>query len=48
MPNSIVVKLLEDVAALKAQVEGLITYQKWQMGALAAILAAVIGAWIAR
>ena len=48
MPNEIVIQLLKDVAALKAQVEGLITYQRWQMGALAAILAAVIGAWLSR
>lgn len=48
MPNDIVLRLIEDVAMLKAQVRSLITYQKWQMGALAAILAAVLGAWVAR
>lgn len=48
MPTSIVIKLVEDVAKLKAQVANLIWYQKWQMGLLAAILAAVFGTWITR
>ena len=48
MPNDIVMQLIKDVAKLKAQMEGLIMYQKVQMGALVAILAAVIGAWVAR
>lgn len=48
MPNSIVTALLARVAVLEAKVESLIAYQRWQMGFLAAILAAVVGAWVAR
>lgn len=41
-------KFFERLAKLEVRVEGLITYQKWQMGLLAAIIAAVIGAWVTR
>lgn len=48
MPSNIVLQLMKQVAALEAKVEGLIVYQKWQMGALAAIFAAVVGAWMSK
>lgn len=48
MPSDIVVKLMDRIAKLEARVENLMSYQKWQMGALAAILAAVIGGLVSR
>lgn len=41
-------QFFERLARVEAQVEGLISYQKWQLGALAAIFAAVVGAWMSR
>jgi hypothetical protein len=48
MPNSIVVELIRKVAILETKVQELMKYQKWQMGLLTAILAAVFGAWVTR
>lgn len=48
MPNSIVTELIRKVAKLEARVENLFTYQKWQMGLLAAIFVTVLGAWVTR
>ena len=48
MPNNIVVELIRKVAILETKVEELMKYQKWQMGLLTAILAAVFGAWVTR
>lgn len=42
MPNSIVTKLIEEVATLKAQVSDLLTWQKWQMGVLAVVIGGLI------
>jgi hypothetical protein len=44
MPSKIkdVEKFFQEFGELKAKVEGLIDYQKWQMGLLAAILVVVI------
>ncbi len=42
MPSSIAKEFFERLATLEAQVANLMTYQKWQMGILAAILIAVI------
>ena len=36
------------LAVVETKITSLISFQKWQMGALAAILAAVIGAWVSR
>lgn len=41
-------EFFERIAILETKVAALMTYQKWQMGALAAILAAVIGGWVSR
>jgi len=41
MPSSLVIKLLERVAVLEEKVHSLIGYQKWQLGLLSAILAAI-------
>lgn len=48
MPNSVVVELIRKVAILETKVAELMRYQKWQMGLLTAILAAVFGAWMTR
>lgn len=48
MPNNIVVELIRKVAVLETKVQELMKYQKWQMGLLTAILAAVFGAWVTR
>ena len=50
MPNRMedVKKFFERMAILETKVEGLIMYQKVQMGALVAILAAIIGGWVSR
>lgn len=48
MPNGIVIELIKKVAKLEARVENLVSYQKWQMGLLAAIFMAILGTWIAR
>jgi hypothetical protein len=44
MPNSIMAALINRVSIVETKVESLLSYQRWQMGFLAAILAAVIGA----
>lgn len=41
MPNDIVLKLIEDVAKLKVRVDDLMTWQKWQVSLLIAIVAAL-------
>lgn len=38
MPSNIVAQLMRQVSALEARVEALMSYQRWQMGLLAAIL----------
>lgn len=49
MPNGkIAEQFFERLARVETKVEGLVMYQKVQMGALVAILAAVIGAWASR
>ena len=48
MPNSIVIELIKKVAKLEERVESLMSYQKWQMGLLTAILLAVFGAWVTK
>jgi hypothetical protein len=50
MPNKPkdVKEFFERMAILETDVAALMTFQKWQMGALAAILAAVIGGWMSR
>jgi len=48
MPNGIVIELIRKVAKMEARVENLMSYQKWQMGLLAAIFLAVLGTWITR
>jgi hypothetical protein len=48
MPNAIVIELMKEVAVLKSQVKDLMSLQKWQMGMLAMVLAAVVGAWVSR
>lgn len=44
MPSTVkdVKKFFERIAVLETQVSNLMTWQKWQMGILAVILAAVI------
>jgi hypothetical protein len=44
MPSTVkdVRKFFERIAILETQVKELMTWQKWQMGILAAILAAVV------
>ena len=41
-------EFFERLARVETRVEGLILYQKVQIGALTAIFAAVIGAWMRR
>lgn len=48
MPNGIVIELIKKVAKLEARVENLFSYQKWQMGLLAAIFLAILGSWVTR
>jgi hypothetical protein len=48
MPTSIVTQLIAEVAVLKSQVKDLMSLAKWQMGLLAMVLAAVVGAWVSR
>lgn len=48
MPNSVVVELIRKVAILETKVQELMKYQRWQVGLLTAILAAVFGAWVTR
>jgi hypothetical protein len=46
MPNSIITQLISRIVALEIRAESLITYQKWQMGLLAAIFVMSLGALI--
>lgn len=46
MPSDIVIKLMEKVAKLEAQVDSLMSYQKWQVGLLTAILLMAVKAWM--
>jgi len=46
MPSQIVLRLMEEVATLKAQIESLMTYQKWTMALLSAIFMMALGALI--
>ena len=39
-------EFFERIATLEAKVEGLMTYQRWQMGLLAAILLLAVKAWV--
>lgn len=48
MPSDIVTKLIAKVAMLEAKVDGLMTYQKWQMGLLAAILLLAVQSWVSK
>lgn len=50
MPSKLddVKKFFERIAVLEAKVEGLMTYQKWQMGLLAAILLIAVKGWVVR
>lgn len=50
MPNRYkdVKEFFERIATLEAKVEGLMTYQRWQMGLLAAILVLAVKAWITK
>ena len=41
-------KFFERLAVLETKVAALMTWQKWQVAFLTAILAAVIGGWVAR
>ena len=38
MPSDIVLKLIEKVSKLEARVESLMSYQRWQVGLLAALI----------
>ncbi len=46
MPSSIVTRLIEEVATLKAQVASLLNYQKWTMALLSAMFVLLLGAVI--
>lgn len=48
MPSDIVVKLIDRIAKLEARVESLMSYQKWQVGLLTAILLMAVKAWMIR
>lgn len=48
MPSDIVVKLIERVKALEVQMGILMSYQKWQIGLLTAILLMALKAWMVR
>ena len=48
MPSDIVTKLIDRISKLEARVENLMSYQKWQMGLLTAILLIAVKAWVAR
>lgn len=50
MPSKLkdVEKFFERITALEVKVEGLMTYQRWQMGLLAAILLMAVKAWTAK
>ena len=48
MPSDIVVKLIERIAKLEARMESLMSYQKWQVGLLTAILLMAVKAWMVR
>ncbi len=48
MPSDIVVKLIDRIAKLEARVESLMSYQKWQVGLLTAILLMAVKAWMVR
>lgn len=50
MPTKLrdVEKFFERIAVLEAKVEGLVAYQKWQMGLLAAILLMAVKQWSVR
>lgn len=50
MPNKLedVKKFFERIAVLEAKVENLMTYQRWQMGLLAAILLMAVKQWVVR
>ncbi len=48
MPNDIVIKLIERLAKLETKVESLMSYQKWQVGLLTAILLMAVKAWMVR
>lgn len=45
MPSDIVIKLIDRIAKLEARVENLMSYQRWQVGLLTAILLIAVKAW---
>lgn len=48
MPNNIVMDLIKRVIILETKMKLLLSLQKWQMGILAGIFLAVVGAWATR
>lgn len=46
MPSEIVVKLIERISKLETRVENLMSYQRWQVGLLTAILLMAVKAWM--
>jgi hypothetical protein len=48
MPSDIVVKLIDRISKLEARVENLMSYQKWQMGLLTAILLIAVKSWMGK
>lgn len=46
MPNDIVLKMIDRLSKLEARVESLMSYQKWQVGLLTALLLIAVKAWI--
>lgn len=47
MPSSIVLRLMEEVAELKATVASLLLYQKWTMGLIGGLVMAIVGVLVA-
>lgn len=48
MPSDIVVRLIDRISKLEARVENLMSYQKWQMGLLTAILLIAVKSWMGK
>ncbi len=46
MPSDIVVKLIDRISKLEARVESLMSYQRWQVGLLTAILLMAAKTWM--
>lgn len=48
MPNDIVLEIIDRLSKLEARVESCMSYQKWQIGLLTALILMAVKTWVSK